>query len=664
MDLKYIQARDTYSDIYQHIETLKQYAKKCNSVAEFGVRSCVSTWAFVKALSENKNKKLIGVDLNHHPNIREVFEICKANQIEYKFIQSNSNKVDLEEVDLLFIDTWHVYAHLKEELKHHFKVRKYIILHDTTVDAEWGETIREKMNAEQQAKQTGYKLEDIKKGLWPAIVEFLQENKEWKLIKRYHHNNGLTILGKSAIIKNDSIIQIGDTESKNWWFNHYKDWEMETFYIFDQYLDSSKNFLDIGAWIGSTCLYAGKKSNKVVAVEADPKAIQDLKINIQENDLSNITICEKAIVGKESGGLYFGPKGENEDWNLSTSMLKLKSNNKNDIKIKGITLPEIKQEYKIDNLSLVKVDIEGGEENIIPELFTLFPDIPIYLSFHVSWWQNQNVKRFEEYFSKYKYVYYQLDQIKLDELYSILQKDPFGSILFTNYLNFSSPIQKVDFPIYVIAYNNLTFVKNTVNQLEKYANIIIVDNNSDYPPLLRYYKDKNLKVWQLNDNIGAEKFVLKYFNQLPDIFALTDPDLQYQDLPSNWLFVLANLTKTLGCWKAGCALEISDTEKFKPLKFANHTIYQWESQFWSDIFKPILEMEKEGLEIYRSNIDSTMAVYNKANFTNHFLGPAIRVAGHFTVRHLPWYKDELDLTEEEKQYYYKKNNISCWKSST
>jgi hypothetical protein len=48
-----------------------RYAKGCTVVAEFGVRSVVSTWAFLRGLRDTDgiNKKLISVDLERSENI-------------------------------------------------------------------------------------------------------------------------------------------------------------------------------------------------------------------------------------------------------------------------------------------------------------------------------------------------------------------------------------------------------------------------------------------------------------------------------------------------------------------------------------------------------------------------------------------------------------------
>jgi hypothetical protein len=84
-------------------------------------------------------------------------------------------RVEIEGTDLLLIDTWHVYEQLKQELRlHGGKVRKYIVLHDTTTFAEYGET-------------PGHR------GLWSAVEEFLAQGTFW-LKQRRANNNGLTIL--------------------------------------------------------------------------------------------------------------------------------------------------------------------------------------------------------------------------------------------------------------------------------------------------------------------------------------------------------------------------------------------------------------------------------------------------------------------------------------
>lgn len=191
---------NTPSDINEHLPTLYNYAKECESVIELGVRGVVSSWALINGLSENgKTTKKILLNDIESCDIGTLLNESKDTGVDISHEWKNDLELDIKEnVDLTFIDTWHVYAQLKRELDKFSKVtNKYIIMHDTTVD-EWdGETLRcigGRTGAENQSKQTGFPVEEIMKGLWPAIEDFLETNKEWKLKKRFTNNNGLTIL--------------------------------------------------------------------------------------------------------------------------------------------------------------------------------------------------------------------------------------------------------------------------------------------------------------------------------------------------------------------------------------------------------------------------------------------------------------------------------------
>jgi len=129
-------------------------------------------------------------------DISELLDATKDLNIDVKYEWLNDLELSFDKnVDLTFIDTWHVYGQLKRELNKFSQItNKYIIMHDTTVDAIDGETIRLECDAEKQSEETGIPLDEIKCGLWKAIEEFLENNKNWILRERYHNNFGLTIL--------------------------------------------------------------------------------------------------------------------------------------------------------------------------------------------------------------------------------------------------------------------------------------------------------------------------------------------------------------------------------------------------------------------------------------------------------------------------------------
>jgi hypothetical protein len=195
IDLKYQLQCLTPSDIYEHLPTLYKYGKECSHITECGVRSVVSSYAFANSLKGKTDNKLIQVDLSSNDNVRNFGHECQKENINRVFYEQSDLTCPIEDTELLFIDTWHIYGHLKRELERwNAHVSKYIILHDTTVDEWAGESLRVGWNVHQQSKDTGIPIEEICKGLWPAVEEFLASHSEWTLHERFTNNNGLTVL--------------------------------------------------------------------------------------------------------------------------------------------------------------------------------------------------------------------------------------------------------------------------------------------------------------------------------------------------------------------------------------------------------------------------------------------------------------------------------------
>jgi len=176
IDTYYKKLYEKKSDINEHLPTLRQYASKVNHVTEMGVRRGRSTLAFIYG----KPKKLVSYDIVEKFDKKTYKEFAYDFNVDFVFIKANVLKVEIEETDMLFIDTLHRYTQLKQELKlHSGKVKKYIIMHDTTTFGEVGEKLN-KMP------------EDF--GLTKAINEFLLDNYPWIIKQTFTNNNGLTVL--------------------------------------------------------------------------------------------------------------------------------------------------------------------------------------------------------------------------------------------------------------------------------------------------------------------------------------------------------------------------------------------------------------------------------------------------------------------------------------
>lgn len=226
------------------------------------------------------------------------------------------------------------------------------------------------------------------------------------------------------IMKNDEIIFIKNEENDkniNFWRDIFINWDESTFEIFDMYLKADKIFIDIGGWIGTTCIYGSRKSKKVYVVEADKESYNDMiKNSLINND--NIIGINRAIYNKDDIEIMFGKNKnlENSRMNDSTSQIYDEEDNvENCYKINTITIESIINKYKIDvnNISLIKVDIEGGEEYILEDLYNIYTKykIPMYISFHYTWWKNKDLERFK---------------LITEEQRNLIRDYPFVSILY------------------------------------------------------------------------------------------------------------------------------------------------------------------------------------------------------------------------------------------
>jgi hypothetical protein len=219
----------------------------------------------------------------------------------------------------------------------------------------------------------------------------------------------------------------------------------------------------------------------------------------------------------------------------------------------------------------------------------------------------------------------------------------------------------INIPFVIICWNNLTFVKSFINQLKKYPNrIILLDNFSTFKPLKEYYREikkelgNKIDIRLLNDNYGHTVY-LKLSNTLPTMYFLSDPDLELnKNLPNNFTEILYSISMHFNAYKVGFALDISDHDKFYQNNDyeINLSIYDWEKQFWQ---KKIIDEKYKDYELYDANVDTTFCLVN----INRFKKQRIRIAGDFTAKHLPWYKDYIknNFSEDELEHW-KKNNKS------
>lgn len=226
-------------------------------------------------------------------------------------------------------------------------------------------------------------------------------------------------------------------------------------------------------------------------------------------------------------------------------------------------------------------------------------------------------------------------------------------------------------PCFIVCYNNHSYVKRMVEQLNsKGLTPIILDNNS-HSAVTRDFLSKihmnGARVVYVGKNLRHKiGFLPGIYEWMPEVFAYTDPDLLFDaKLPTNFLNVLRDLTVEYSVFKAGMALSIIHEELDLDLAILKRyyssiyldeklTVADWESQFWR--FRLLRD---DDLIIYAAAVDTTFAVYNKKNYHGSFMD-AVRVAGNYSAIHVPWYPNLNNMTREEHAAFYTKNKSSTW----
>jgi len=158
-------------DLDQHLPKLKELAEQCDHVTEFSQRR-ESTIAFLAA----RPTKLVSYNTEWDHVQEHAARLC-VGETEYIHTVFRSHFVDeIEETDMLFIDSTHTYAYLKTEFEKFAKqVKRYIVIHDTLLYGERGE--------------------DAGPGKLPAMREFMKENPEWSVVHHTADQYGLTVMG-------------------------------------------------------------------------------------------------------------------------------------------------------------------------------------------------------------------------------------------------------------------------------------------------------------------------------------------------------------------------------------------------------------------------------------------------------------------------------------
>ncbi len=225
--------------------------------------------------------------------------------------------------------------------------------------------------------------------------------------------------------------------------------------------------------------------------------------------------------------------------------------------------------------------------------------------------------------------------------------------------NFTNGKDLKGIPIIINNRNRYTYLLTLISWLEKngYTNIYIIDNDSTYPKLLDYYSKIKYTIFRLKTNVGNYSLwkteIYKQF--INDYYIYTDPDvIPVEECPDNFIEVFFNILKKYPqIEKVGFGLKIDDLPDYFSDK---QKVIEWEKKFWE---KPVKN------ELYDAEIDTTFALYRPYTNMGIWVPKSYRTGGKLVARHLPWYENTLNPTDEN--VYYKNHirpGISHWTESS
>jgi predicted O-methyltransferase YrrM len=161
------------SDINEHLTFIHDLVIELNAqqVVELGVRSGVSTAAFLAALEETGGR-LWSCDIAHHNA-----PVIIADHPQWEFHIGDDLQLAAESplCDVLFIDTSHAYKQTVDELNAYAGKARVVLLHDTTLEQPGG-----------VGEQPPFPVRQ-------ACLDWLEAHPGWDW-HEFTHNNGLGVM--------------------------------------------------------------------------------------------------------------------------------------------------------------------------------------------------------------------------------------------------------------------------------------------------------------------------------------------------------------------------------------------------------------------------------------------------------------------------------------
>jgi FkbM family methyltransferase len=177
-------------------------------------------------------------------------------------------------------------------------------------------------------------------------------------------------------------MQVDRLDAIKWYIHYYGEFEPLISQAFKSILPKGGTVIDIGGNIGYHAILAATAvgpQGKVFTFEPARAVSRELEYNIRLNGLANVHLTKAAVSNRRGTAELFGV-GDNE---LGSSSLIDRGNTTSTETVQLITFDDIATMTNLRNVDLIKIDVEGAEqeviEGMIPHIPTLRRECAIFL---------------------------------------------------------------------------------------------------------------------------------------------------------------------------------------------------------------------------------------------------------------------------------------------
>ena len=226
-------------------------------------------------------------------------------------------------------------------------------------------------------------------------------------------------------------------------------------------------------------------------------------------------------------------------------------------------------------------------------------------------------------------------------------------------------------PIFIIVKDRTTVLKQSMesyqNLIKSPIEIILLDQESTYPGMIDFLKQKEkegMKVIYLKNTkpVGNSMFpairspIYQICQEMSvRYYVLTDPDIMFEKIDGDILeFYTFFMENNPGFDAIGPMLEIDDIPDYYPFKaeaLKRHKLF-WDATGDYALYgppKPIQYKEKT-ISYQVAPIDTTFALRDIQKRKFCWTSNAVRTRKPYTAKHLDWYIDPNNITEDQKYY--------------